>query len=92
VCAPRLSGDYNPLHIDPEVSRRVGFNSPILHGLATMGISVRQVLKLFGADKPDSIRSVKVGAVFREHRAVNRQQLCWLRAAQVLGGGEGCCE
>jgi hypothetical protein len=62
VC-PRLSGDYNPLHIDPEVSRRVGFDSPILHGLASMGISVRQVLQLFGADEPGSIRSVKVGAV-----------------------------
>lgn len=58
--APRLSGDYNPLHIDPEVSRRVGFERPILHGLCSMGVSVRQVLLVFGGDDPASIRSIKV--------------------------------
>jgi acyl dehydratase len=41
----RLSGDYNPLHSDPDVARAAGFKRPILHGLCTYGMAAHAVLR-----------------------------------------------
>jgi len=41
----RLCGDTNPLHIEPEVGRRAGFQGPLLHGLCTFGVAGHAILK-----------------------------------------------
>jgi multifunctional beta-oxidation protein len=52
----RLSGDRNPLHIDPEFSKVGGFKDPILHGLCFFGISGKHVYQTFGAFKNIKVR------------------------------------
>lgn len=41
----RMSGDVNPLHVDPDFAKAAGFPRPILHGLATFGIAGHALLK-----------------------------------------------
>ncbi|RFU35817.1 hypothetical protein B7463_g533, partial [Scytalidium lignicola] len=52
----RLSGDYNPLHVDPAFAKVGGFKVPILHGLCFMGIAAKAVYEKYGAYKNVKVR------------------------------------
>ncbi|PWZ02886.1 putative multifunctional beta-oxidation protein [Testicularia cyperi] len=52
----RLSGDYNPLHIDPNFAKIGGFDKPILHGLCSFGISGKHIFRAYGAYKDIKVR------------------------------------
>lgn len=61
----RLNGDYNPLHIDPEMAQLGNFEKPILHGLCTYGFSARAIYEKFCKGDPNAIK--KFSARFTSH-------------------------
>ena len=56
----RVSGDLNPLHVDPEAARKAGFSEPILHGLCSYGICQHAVLAEYCGYEPDRISHIEV--------------------------------
>ena len=54
----RLSGDYNPLHSDPAAARAAGFERPILHGLATFGITGHGLVRALCEGEPARLRAM----------------------------------
>jgi acyl dehydratase len=53
------SGDYNPIHLDPEFAKQVGLPSNILHGLYSMAQVARACTQAAGGD-PRSLRRLSV--------------------------------
>jgi acyl dehydratase len=54
----RLSGDRNPLHIDPSAAKEAGFEDVFLHGLCTLGFAARALISELGAGDPATLRSI----------------------------------
>jgi acyl dehydratase len=53
------SGDFNPIHIDPEFAKAVGLPNTILHGLYMMGLAARAATDAAGGD-PRSLKRLSV--------------------------------
>jgi acyl dehydratase len=56
----RLSGDLNPLHVDPAVARAAGFERPILHGLCSYGVAARALAQALCDDDPARLTRLDV--------------------------------
>jgi acyl dehydratase len=53
------SGDFNPIHIDPEFAKAVGLPNTILHGLYMMGLVARASIETAGGD-PRALKRLSV--------------------------------
>jgi acyl dehydratase len=54
------SGDFNPIHIDPEFANAVGLPGTILHGLYMMGLVARANAEAVGGGDPRSMKRLAV--------------------------------
>ena len=55
-----LNGDPNPIHTEPDIAVKAGFDKPILHGLCTYGIACRALLETVCDFHPSRITDFNV--------------------------------
>ncbi|MBN9424894.1 MAG: MaoC family dehydratase N-terminal domain-containing protein [Burkholderiales bacterium] len=80
----RLSGDLNPLHVDPGVAAKAGFARPILHGLATWGNAGRGIVQQFCGNDPARLRSIHARLTSPVYPGETLILECWRIAADEV--------
>jgi len=58
----KLSGDYNPLHVDPVAARRLLFGAPVVHGVQGLLWGLDNWLR----NQPENIALTAINAVFKQ--------------------------
>ena len=80
------SGDFNPIHVDPEFARSVGLPGAILHGLYMMGL-VSRAAGAVGDGDPRRLASLSV-----QFRGMGFPEEGIVIAGAVTAAGEGRVE
>ena len=55
-----VSGDHNPIHLDPEFAKSVGLPDIILHGLCTMAFASEAIVKNMCDNDPRRLLKISV--------------------------------
>jgi len=96
------SRDMMPIHADPELARKAGFERPISHGLNNLGLACRAILKHFAPRRPERMRSLAArftaptfpGETIRVEMFAEADTIrfrAWARERNVLALDRGIC-
>ncbi|XP_057974328.1 enoyl-CoA hydratase 2, peroxisomal [Malania oleifera] len=80
----RLSGDYNPLHVDPNFAKNAGFPRPIVHGLCTFGFAVRAIIRCICRGDPNMVRSISGRFLLHVFLGETLITEMWLEGSRVI--------
>lgn len=78
----RLTGDLNPLHVDPAFAAEAGFERPIMHGLCSYGFATRMAMKALGWLRPDEIAEVNARFVTPVYAGQRLRLELWRRGEE----------
>lgn len=77
-----VSGDFNPIHLDPDVGRQAGLGGNILHGMCTMAFATEAVQQYL--EEPSRLKAIKVR--FSRPVPIGETLTFTVRVTRVEGG------
>lgn len=84
----RLSGDWNPLHADPEFAALAGFERPILHGLCSYGMALKAAVDTVLGGDVGRVRSYATRFAGVVYPGETLRIRMWPEAGEVGEAGE----
>lgn len=81
----RASGDFNPIHLDPDFARKSGFPGVVCHGMCTMAMASKVVLDCVAGSDPCRLKRLRV----RFARPVFPGQTLTTNIWSLSGDGQG---
>ncbi|ORY73189.1 NAD(P)-binding protein [Neocallimastix californiae] len=80
----RLSGEKNPLHVDPAMASIAGYHSPVLQSLCVLAIGTLHIIQTFCYGDVASVKSIQADFVSHVFPGETLQTNMWQDGTKIL--------